>query len=181
MAVAVIIPAVAAVGCSQSADKKPAARAADDTPYRFESEGQVPPPTSMPRDVDRVDVFEETPVAEGALVLEGVETVEDVPVVDDIVDSMAVTGSGYRVQVFATGGRENAENFEMKIEMQLGVPAYIEYVDGIYKVRVGDCRSRQQAESLRQRCRSAGYADAWIVATEIRWTRPATGGSANNP
>jgi hypothetical protein len=182
--VLVALAAIAFTGCASTAQKQTAATAPDDKPYRFESEGQVPPPApeAIRRDVDRVDVFEETPVAEGAFAVEAVEAAEADPIVEDVaVDSLTVTGAGYRVQVFATGDRHRAESYELEVETRLNVAAYTEYVDGIYKVRVGDCRSRQQAEDLRQRCRTAGYQDAWIVSTEVRWRRPSPDEAAADP
>ena len=167
---------VATAGCAQSPGKRTMASAPDDEPYRFESEGQVPPPTpgSMRKQVDRVDVFEETPVAEGAIVFESV--VDEVPMTQG--DDSTMTGPGYRVQVFASGTRETAETFEMQIEIQMGVDTYLEYIDGMFKVRVGDCRSRTQAEELLHKCRKAGFEDAWIVSTEVRWRRPSREGVA---
>jgi cell division septation protein DedD len=165
-------------GCASTAEKQTAATAPDDKPYRLESEGQVPPPApeAIRKDVDRVDVFEETPVAEGAFAVEAVEAVEADPIVEDVaVDSLTMTGAGYRIQVFATGDRHRAESFEMEVETRLNVAAYIEHMDGIYKVRVGDCRSREEAEQLRGRCRTAGYKDAWIVSSEVRFPKPTPG------
>ena len=60
---------VAVVGCTSAVQQTKTATAPDDEPYRFEKDGQVPPPdeAAMRREVDRVDVFEETPVAETLL------------------------------------------------------------------------------------------------------------------
>jgi hypothetical protein len=169
-----VIAASALAGCSRAVGPQTVTRAPDDEPYRLESEGQVPPPglSSVRQEVDRIDVFEETPVTEGVVAVETVDMVE--PLTDDALGDSVVTGPGFRVQVFATGSRESAESFEMDVETRLGVATYLERIDGIYKVRVGDCRSRQQAEDLRQRCRDAGYKDAWIVTTQVRWERPKT-------
>jgi hypothetical protein len=170
-----IVFAIAAAGCTSTTPKKTAATAPDDKPYRFESEGQVPPPgpDAMRREVDRVDVFEETPVAEGAFAIEAVEAVEvEAPVEDVAIDSTTMTGAGFRVQVFATGDRHRAEQFKTEAGMRLNAPAYIEHVDDIYKVRVGDCRSREEAERLRLKCHAMGYKDAWIVSAEVRFSKP---------
>jgi len=37
----------------------------------------------------------------------------------------------------------------------------------MYKVRVGDCLTRECAEEIQHRCREAGYPDAWIVGTQV--------------
>ena len=144
----------------------------DREPYRFESEGQAPLPAAMPREVDRVDIFEETPVSDSALAVESVEPVQEISP-EDVAGDSIVTGPGYRVQVFASGSRQAAESFRMDAEIRLGVRAYVEELGGMLKVRVGDCRSRRQADDLMQRCRAVGYTDAWIVSSEIRWRPPA--------
>jgi hypothetical protein len=164
----VAIGACAALGCAKAV--RPAKTAVSGEPYRLESEGQFPPlDTARVRgEVDRIDVFEESMVVEDTVAVENV--VEEVPApVDSSLDS--TTAPGYRVQVLATGNREQADAFRADVEARLALPAYVEDVDGVYKVRVGDCRLRAEAEDLLRRCRAAGYDDAWIVAGEVRWRR----------
>jgi len=171
-----LMAAVVLAGCTAGTSQQTTATAPDDKPYRFESEGQTPPPPpeSMRQEVDRVDVFEETPVTEGAFVVESVEPVEEITEAE--ADSVA-SGPGYRVQLFASGEQENAKTYEMEVEMRLGIATYLEYLDGMYKVRVGDCRTRQEAENLRDQCRAAGYQDAWIVSTVVNLPRTQKDGS----
>jgi hypothetical protein len=161
-------------GCTSGTSTQTPTTAPDDKPYQFESEGQVPPPDpgSIRRDVDRVDVFEETPVSESEVPVESVEAIQEPPRTEEAIGDSIATGPGYRVQVFATGSLEAAKSFEAEVETRLGVAAYLQRIDGMYKVRVGDCRSRQQAEELLQRCRTGGYRDAWIVSSEVMWKRP---------
>ena len=132
----------------------------------------MPPPEGTRREVDRVDVFEETPVAEGAFAVEAVEA-EAEPIAEDIaVDSLTMKGAGFRVQIFATGDRHRAEQFKTEAAARLNVGAYIQHVDDIYKVHVGDCRSREEAERLRLKCQAMGYKDAWIVTSEVQFPKP---------
>lgn len=168
--IAVLVAVIVLAGCSQATQKTSVTTAPDDKPYQFESEGQAPPPTAgeTRREVDHIDVFEETPVTKEPI---EVETVAPVALPPEIADSMMV-GPGYRVQVFATGTQATADIHLHEAETRLGVPAYVELVDGMYKVRVGDCRSREEAEQLLGHCRGAGYTDAWIVSTDVRWRRP---------
>jgi hypothetical protein len=77
------------------------------------------------------------------------------------------TADGYRVQLFAGASEENARKLAREAESLLGVPAYVNYIDGYWKVRVGDCRTRAEAETLRNRARNAGYADCWIAADTV--------------
>ena len=175
--ICVVVGLNAFVGCAPRADMQVPTAGADE-PYQFESEGQVTPPdlSTIRKEVDRVDVFEEIPVSEDTMTVQSVEPVQEVQfdeaVRDSSTEDSAVLGPGYRVQVFATGNREAAQSFKGEIEGRLDVRAYVELVDGIFKVRVGDCRSRPDAENLLQRCRGAGYTDAWIVSSYVVWRRP---------
>lgn len=144
-----------AAGPAQSASKS----------YRVEDEGQVPLKEADVRtEVDHVDVFQEAPVGGGSIV---VEDVEPEPVAKP--DQSTPTMPGFRIQVFASGSQDAAEITRKAAADALGVPAYIDQIDGMFKVRVGNCTSRTDAEDLLQRCRRAGYNDAWIVATDVRY------------
>ena len=157
------------VGCTAHQTAQ-VTRPVDSTPYRLESEGRVPlpGPDAIRREVDRVDSFEDLEVVEEGIVVEDVEPVVEVPAVPEAGDSAAViVAQGYRVQVFASALRDNAETARARAEELLNVTAYVQLVHGIYKVRVGDCPNRPQAEVLLQQCRQAGITDAWIVTSEV--------------
>lgn len=74
---------------------------------------------------------------------------------------------GYRVQVFASGDLEKAKGIKERVVAETGFPAYIEFENNLYKVRVGDFTSRSAAAQAR-----AGlvelFQDCWIVQTTIR-------------
>jgi len=71
--------------------------------------------------------------------------------------------ANYRVQIVASMEKTNAEYLARKVKRQTGENAYVDYMPPYYKVRVGDCVSQQGAVSLRDRLRTLGYPDAWIV------------------
>jgi cell division septation protein DedD len=77
------------------------------------------------------------------------------------------TVDGFRVQVFASQSQEVAEAARRTAQARLGVPAYSELADGVYKVRVGDCLTRETAETLLSTCRAVYYKDAWIVESKV--------------
>ena len=151
------------------AGQRPAVNTAPDQarPYEFESEGQVAPEdeSATRREIDHVDVFQESPVQERTMPVQDVEPADEV--LGESADSTMMTTPGYRVQVFASGTEETARRFERTVELALGETAHVELINGIYKVQVGDCRFRSEAEELLERCRRAGYGDAWIVAGPI--------------
>lgn len=154
-------------GCT-TVQKKPPASDPAAKPYKLESEGEVPPlaEKDITKEVDRAETFEEMPVTDNAVAVENVET----PPVE-MSTPAATTGrktmDGYRVQVMASGNEEAAQSVRSAISARLGMPAYVDFVDGVHKVRVGDCPTREAAEALRDRCREAGYGDAWIVSGKI--------------
>jgi hypothetical protein len=165
----VALSVLCAVGCAAS--KRPPSKPVQEKTgnYSLESEGQVTlDERTVRREVDRVDEFEETAIEGGAVAVEDVEVTE--AAVEP--DSSAVSVPGYRVQIFASGSRTSAEAVRQAVREALNTPAYLDEIDGVFKVRVGDCISRADAEDLLQRCRRSGYADAWIVASEVLPPRP---------
>jgi hypothetical protein len=74
---------------------------------------------------------------------------------------------GYRVQVFASSTEQGAEKAAAAAREVFSEPIYIEYVAPLYKVRVGDCFSRGEADALKKKAISLGYRDAWIVESLV--------------
>lgn len=75
---------------------------------------------------------------------------------------------GYRVQVIASSYQDNADNVAGQVRAAYpGTGVYVEHIQGLYKVRVGDYADRAAAEAMRDRLRNAGYADAWIVKEPV--------------
>jgi hypothetical protein len=143
---------------------RPAA-ATKDEPYDFTAEGNIPPLKDA--EVIREADFEEVPVLEEEVLGEDVDISPEESVAG-VHEAAVVQVPGFRVQVFATGSQETAEAVREAAELKLGLPVYSEIVEGLYKVRIGDCASREEAEALLQRCQAAGYGDAWIVETMVK-------------
>lgn len=74
---------------------------------------------------------------------------------------------GFRVQVFATSELSKARAIKKKVVSQLGLDAYIEYEDELYKVRVGNYNNRKKAEAARLSIIDL-YPECWIVRTTIK-------------
>ncbi len=68
----------------------------------------------------------------------------------------------YRVQLFASSRSHTAFAMRDEIASNVGDPVYIEQENGLWKVRVGDCRTREDANALRRRMIGLGYADAFV-------------------
>ncbi len=125
----------------------------------------------QPEDNGEDEVISDT-VIEGEIITDA-DTVDEgelvtftVPESTDAAADTA-TADGYRVQIFAGASEENAQRLALEAESVLSIPAYVLYTDGFWKVRVGNCGTRAEAETLRNRARNAGYADCWIAADTI--------------
>ena len=74
---------------------------------------------------------------------------------------------GYRIQVFASADRAAAEKVRERIVAETAMSAYLEYEEGLYKVRAGDFAERKDAAQARLKLAGA-YPGSWIVRTTIR-------------
>lgn len=73
---------------------------------------------------------------------------------------------GYRIQLFMESGNEaltRAEEVKEKFKMKYNeVPAYVTFGEPYYRVRVGDFRTRLDAEKFLNRINRA-YRNAWVT------------------
>ncbi|NIT35759.1 MAG: hypothetical protein GTN49_04560 [candidate division Zixibacteria bacterium] len=91
----------------------------------------------------------------------GESTLVKAPYMGGVVD-------GYRVQVVASSYQDNANGVADQVRAAFpGTGVYVEHIQGLYKVRVGDYVDRAAAEAMRDRLRNAGYPDAWIVKEPV--------------
>lgn len=74
---------------------------------------------------------------------------------------------GYRVQICATSDEEKARAIKRKAMLRFDERVYMVYDTPYYKVRVGDCRTRMEAEELKKKAIQKGFHDAWIVRTIV--------------
>jgi hypothetical protein len=162
--------AIALAACATS---PPAPVRGDQGTYDWEKEGRIPPvgAEALVREPDHVDSFEDLAIDETPLTVESVAPVAITPDSGYSVDSTAIAMPGYRIQVFASGDRSGADRVRDEASAKLNEFAYVALVDGLYKVQVGDCPTRVEAEKLLQECRAAGYTDAWVSTTKIRMRR----------
>ncbi|NLP10410.1 SPOR domain-containing protein [bacterium] len=82
-------------------------------------------------------------------------------------ENAGVYAYGYRVQLVAT--REEAEaraNMQSAL-LSFSENVYLLFDNPYYKLRVGDCLSRSQADSLQQRALAKGFANAWITRSQV--------------
>ena len=77
------------------------------------------------------------------------------------------TMSGFRVQIFA-GSRDGAQQAKGRFLGRFpGVASYLKHIAPTYRVRVGDYRTRSEAQSALNKFR-AQFPRAWVVKDEIQ-------------
>ena len=79
-----------------------------------------------------------------------------------------VPTQGYRVQVFSVADREEAQRFYEEARRRLGrEDIYLQFEPPFFRVRVGNCRTRDAAEDLAREMEQAGYEAPFPVRTQI--------------
>lgn len=75
---------------------------------------------------------------------------------------------GYRVQVFSVTDRDEAHRFYEEARKRLNrEDIYLQFEPPFFRVRVGNCRSRDAAEDLVRELEQAGYEAPFPVRTQI--------------
>jgi hypothetical protein len=74
---------------------------------------------------------------------------------------------GYRVQVLATRFADRADSLRSILSPLFNNEVYVTYEAPNYKVRVGNCLDREDAEILKRRLAKKGYSSAWIIRTRV--------------
>jgi CRISPR/Cas system-associated protein Cas5 (RAMP superfamily) len=74
----------------------------------------------------------------------------------------------YRVQFFATKYPDEASQVAESVTNQLSEKTFIDYKTPYYWVRVGDCETKEEAESLLEKIKRLGYKESWVVEVEIK-------------
>lgn len=94
----------------------------------------------------------------------------EAPVGDSGVQPSAVLG--YRVQIASTPFEEVAREVRKEALLKFEEPVYVIFDAPYYKVRVGDCVSRFEAEELQQKAIEKGFGQAWVVRTLVSTSGP---------
>jgi hypothetical protein len=135
--------------------------------YDFHKEGQIPAPAGGSAKPE-TDV-EEIALEDSSLEVSEAEAPPDTaPKVTAPADS---TTDGFRIQLFASADRDVAQNARDVAAKRLGIAAHLDLDGGVYKVRVGDYRRREDAAAALPTVRAQYYPDAWIVSARINVPR----------
>lgn len=129
----------------------------------------VPPPIETPPVVE--EQVTPPPVAETPTVLEeaAVAPTQPAPVITTAPAPTPKTTKvfGFRIQIFASSTEANAKRVADDARTVFAQRVYSDYVPPYYKVRVGDCLTRGDADALKSKAMKSGYRDAFVVETMI--------------
>ncbi len=78
---------------------------------------------------------------------------------------------GYRVQLIATRDESEARAVLREAVLSFEEQVYRTFDDPYYKIRVGDCTSRFEADELQQKAAERGFLESWVVQTMV-WQGP---------
>jgi len=94
---------------------------------------------------------------------------------DDVLSQSAIdqqrseSVTGFRVQICAVSDEEGARQIHRDAILKfLDEEVYLIYDSPYYKVRVGNCLTRYEADKLQQLAIEKGFDDAWVVRTKIK-------------
>ena len=74
---------------------------------------------------------------------------------------------GFRVQLLTSGDYQRAREEKAKAMVRFDTTVYLQFEAPLYRLRIGDCVDRKQAEELRQKAISLGYNGAWIIQAKV--------------
>ncbi len=75
--------------------------------------------------------------------------------------------AGFRVQLVATRDEAVARRALQDAQVRFSENTYLLYDNPYYKLRIGDCHTRAEADSLQQHALERGFAGAWIVRSLV--------------
>ena len=75
---------------------------------------------------------------------------------------------GYRVQICAVPDEYQARDIQKDAILKFNERVYLIYDSPYYKVRVGNCTTRYDADQLQKLAEEKGFADSWVVKTKVK-------------
>jgi hypothetical protein len=126
----------------------------------------VPPEEASDWEIEELD--ETDFVVEGTIgdIKDDWSSTDETPVYgDDEIVSGSLNEPKYRVQVLAVTSKTNADDFASEVMGLLPEQdVVVQKIGEWWKVRVGNCSTKTEAEQLKDKLQNLGYSDAWIVS-----------------
>lgn len=124
----------------------------------------IPPPIVIPPTPPVEPVLNPVP-AETAVTYMPPTPVVSIPQVTP--PASPATTYGYRVQIFASSSRENAERIANNAKASFTHGIYVEPEDNLFKVRIGDFITKEEAAQLKAKANQLGFRGAFVVETMV--------------
>jgi cell division septation protein DedD len=167
-----VVVIVAGIGLAGCGAKQPPETQVDKHPWEVRVESPL----------DTIQVTPETQTTAQTVPSETqVTTGMETPVVTETAAAMPASGNtatpavqtsmpdsksfipGWRVQIHAFPTMASAEAAAVKARQRFTEPVYVEYQAPMYKVRVGDFLTKDDARHMVNRAKAENYAQAWVV------------------
>ena len=74
---------------------------------------------------------------------------------------------GYRIQIAALEDQGKAMEIQKEAMLKFTEDVYLIFDSPYYKIRVGNCVTRREAEELQKKAVRLGFLDAWIIRTMV--------------
>jgi len=135
-------------------------------PVAEEAVTPAPVETKVLPPIEEISVAPPLPSAPTPLPTEEVSTPLPLPPAPTTSTAPA-TVYGFRVQIFASSTQKGANKVADDARSIFGGKVYIEHTPPYYKVRVGNCLTKEDAESLKNLAINRGFRGAFVVETMI--------------
>ncbi|MEW6685031.1 MAG: SPOR domain-containing protein [Candidatus Edwardsbacteria bacterium] len=79
------------------------------------------------------------------------------------VSPLPIQEARYRIQIFVSSSRENAWKIAEEARQKLSLAVYVVNAPPYFKVWIGDCFTMEEAFVLKDKAKTNGYTDAFVV------------------
>ncbi|MGB9720608.1 MAG: SPOR domain-containing protein [bacterium] len=130
------------------------------------AEEAVTPAPALPP-AEEITIAPPLPSTPSPLPIEEVSALPPAPVPAPTTSTAPASVYGFRVQIFASSTQNGANKVVDDARNIFGGKVYIEHTPPYYKVRVGDCLTKEEAEALKNLAINKGFRGAFVVETMI--------------
>ena len=121
---------------------------------------------------DPLDLYEPSlPMLDGSMIHEIITDIKEPSASDRLSrdSSRVVEKMGWKVQLYSSTNFFEADTLFLKaVDDFIDQEVVKEFNSPYYKIRVGNCVTRDEAEALLKRAAELKYRDAWIIRTPVK-------------
>lgn len=130
------------------------------------------PAVEMDESFNPLDLYEPSlPILDGSMIYEIITDIQEPSAADRIDRDSArvVEKMGWKVQLYSSTDFYQADTLFLKaVDDFIDQEVVKEFNSPYYKIRVGNCTTREEAEKLLERAIDLNYRDAWIIRTPVK-------------